>query len=119
MFKILLTVFFAFCLAFTPVFAQSGVQSGKFTVNSSTSGFNLDKNSGDRSVTVEINFPKPFDVKPSVVLSVTSIDADKDTNLRYNIEAVSVSRDGFIVKVSTWSDTKIHGISGQWIAHVE
>jgi len=117
--KIILSVFFAVCLTFVSVFAQSGIQSGKFTANASTEGYTLNKNSGDRSVSIEIAFPKPCETKPVIVLSVTSIDADKSTNVRYSVEAVSVSRDGFTIKVSTWSDSKIHGVTGQWIAYTE
>jgi hypothetical protein len=119
MYRVLVSTVFIFCLSFTAVLAQSGIQSGKFAVNSSTNGYTLNKNSGDRSVSIEITFPKPCETKPVVVLSVTSVDADKDTNVRYSVEAVSVSRDGFTVKISTWADTKIHGISGQWIAYTE
>ncbi|MFO7446546.1 MAG: H-type lectin domain-containing protein [Ignavibacteriaceae bacterium] len=117
--KLLSTVLVTLCLTFATALAQDGVQSGKFAVNTATASYNLHKNSGDRSVTIEISFTKPFDIKPTVVLSVTQLDADKDTNVRYSVDASSVSRDGFTIKVSTWADSKIYGLSGQWIAHVE
>ena len=54
-----------------------------------------------------------------VVLSITMIDVDTKTNVRYNVEAISVSRDNFTIKITTWSETKIFGIAGSWIAHTE
>ena len=57
--------------------------------------YNLDTNTGERSTTIEINYAKPYDVKPKVIVSVTQLDADKETNSRYNVEVLSVSRDGF------------------------
>ncbi|MCX7611250.1 MAG: H-type lectin domain-containing protein [Ignavibacterium sp.] len=98
-------------------FSQSFVQSGTWSINPSVSGYNLDKGNGDRSMTIDIEFPKPFESKPTVVLSVSQIDTDKDTNSRYNIEAISVSRDGFTLKVRTWADSKVYSMSGYWIAY--
>lgn len=113
--------FFAFLIVFVALssitFSQSFVQSGIWTVNPSVSGYNMDKNTGERTMTVDIEFPKPFDTKPTVVLSVTQIDTDKDVNSRYNVEAISVSRDGFTLKVRTWADSRVYSLSGYWIAH--
>jgi hypothetical protein len=106
-----------FILSSSYLFAQVAIQSGTFSANTSTPGYTLDKNSGDRSVTIEVNFDKPFDKKPTVVLAVVKLDADNKTNLRYNIETLSVSRDAFTVKISTWSEGKIYGIGGSWIAY--
>lgn len=114
----LTTVIFFVALS-TSLFAQSQVESGKFSANTSSQNYTLDKNSGDRSYTIEITFPKPFETKPNVVLAVSQLDAATSTNIRYNVEAVSVSRDNFTVKISTWSDSKILGISGTWLAHTE
>jgi hypothetical protein len=104
---------------FTVSFAQSHILSGKFSGNSQSSGYTLDKGSGERSYSIEVNFLKPFEARPNVALSVTQIDAEKGANLRYSIDAISVSRDGFTVKILTWGDAKIFGISGYWIAHSE
>ncbi|MCK7526150.1 MAG: H-type lectin domain-containing protein [Ignavibacteriales bacterium] len=48
------------------------------------------------------------------------MDADKESNLRYNVEAISDFRDGFTIKVRTWSDSEI--IFNQriyWVAFTE
>jgi hypothetical protein len=112
-----LSFLFFFILGSSFIFAQAKIQSNKFSVGSSTANYTLDKNSGDRSITIDVTFDKPFDKKPSVILSVTSLDADTKSNLRYNVEASSISRDGFTIKISTWSETKIFNIGGSWIAY--
>jgi H-type lectin domain len=118
--KLVLTSALLFLLAFTAsTFAQSQVESGTFGVNSKTPNYTLNKNSGDRSVTVEVNFTKPFESKPDVVLSVTQMDANTSSNLRYDVEPVSISRDGFTIKITTWADCTINSIRGTWLAHAE
>lgn len=103
----------------SPVLAQTKVQDGSWSVNQSVSGFALDKNDGKRAITIEVRFENPFIKKPKVMLSVTQLDADKEANLRYNAEALSISRDGFTIKFRTWSDSKIFSASGYWLAHLE
>lgn len=107
-------ILFFTCTTF--VSAQS-VQSGTWSITPATSGYTLDKGTGERTMTIDIDFNKPFDTKPNVVLSVTQIDADKDFNQRFNIEAMSISRDGFTIKIRTWADSKVYSISGFWVAH--
>ena len=92
------------------------VQSGTFSANSTNQGYTLNKESGDRTYSIEVNFPEGFNVKPNIILSVSNIDADKDTNLRYDVVAKAISRDGFVITIKTWSDSKIYGISGSWMA---
>ena len=109
----------AFILFSALAVAQSSVQSGAFSVTPTVTGFTLDKGTGERSVSIEITFDKPFDKKPKIVLSTVSIDTDNKSNVRYKIEANSVSRDGFMVKVTTWADSKIYSLGGNWLAHSE
>lgn len=93
------------------------MQSGNWSVSPSLEQYSLDSNDGERSMTIEIKFSHSFEKIPRLFLSISQVDASNKTNLRYNIEAVSVSRDGFTLKVVTWADTKIYSISGSWIAH--
>lgn len=100
--------------------ALAQMQSGKFVVSKASNGYTLDKNTGDRSYLLEVNYPIPFDKKkPTIVLSVTGIDAEKEVNLRYKVEAISVSRDNFTIKISTWSDSRIYELDGTWLAYTE
>ena len=98
-------------------FAQEDVLSGKWKVNTSTPGYTLDKNEGDRTVTIQVSFDKPFDTKPDVILGVTLLDAASKDNVRYNVAPISISRDGFVIKIATWSNSKISAIGGYWMAH--
>jgi len=92
------------------------MQSSSWSVNQSLAGYSLDKNNGERTMTIDIDFETPFTEKPQIFLSVAQIDADKESNLRYNVEAISISRYGFTLKVRTWSDSKLFSISGYWVA---
>ncbi len=107
-----------FVVAFSVV-ASAQTQSGQWASSVGNAGYNLDTNTGDRSTTIEVNFVKPYDIKPKVLVSVSQLDADKAFNSRYSVEILSVSRDGFTVKIKTWSDSKIYSIGGYWLAYVE
>jgi hypothetical protein len=108
--------FIFLCLLSISSSAQN-MQSSSWSANQSLASYSLDKNMGERTVTVEIKFEKPFTKKPHIFLSVTQIDSDKESNVRYNVEPISVSRDGFTIKVRTWADSKLFSISGYWTAH--
>jgi hypothetical protein len=100
-------------------FAQTKVQSGTWGASVDTEGYTLSENQGERSVTISVNFLDPFENKPDVLLGVTLLDATSEKNLRYKVESLSVSRDAMTIKISTWQDTKIFGISGYWMAHAK
>lgn len=116
--SLLLSVLFVLSLAFA-VSAQVKVLSGTWSASTSTPGYTLAENKGDRSVTLTVNFLDPFENKPDVTLAVTLLDATSDKNVRYKVEALSVSRDAMTIKISTWADTRILGIQGYWLAHGE
>ena len=112
------TVIFLFLFIILTGFSLAQtIQSSSWSANQSLVGYSLDKNNGERTTTVEIKFEKPFIKKPHIFLSVTQIDSDKESNVRYNVEAISISRDGFTIKVRTWADSKLFSISGYWTAH--
>lgn len=104
-----------FLLLSISVSAQK-MQSSSWSVNQSLAGYSLDTNNGERTMTIDIDFETPFTKKPQIFLSVSQIDSDKESNLRYNVEAISISRDGFTLRVRTWSDSKLFSISGYWLA---
>lgn len=117
--KLSVLIFVILFLGCATLISAQSVQSGSWAVTPATPGFTLDKNNGERTMTVDIDFDKPFDTKPNVFLSVTQMDSDKGFNTRYKVEAMSVSRDGFTLKIRTWADSKISSISGFWLAHTE
>ncbi len=96
-------------------FAQQS-QTGTYFANSKTAGYTLHENTGDRSVSIEVSFVEPFKVKPHVVISVSQLEVGNETTIRYNVQPKFISRDGFVIKISTWSDTRILQIGGSWIA---
>ena len=100
-------------------FAQVQIESGTWGINASHQNYTLDKNQGNRDVTVEVTFDVPFDEKPDVIIGVTMLDANSEKNIRYKVTSLSVSRDGFTIKVATWAETKIFGISGYWMAYAK
>jgi len=108
-----------FLLVSAFAFSQTQVLSGTWGASSDTKSYTLNQNSGDRSITIQVNFLKPFENKPDVVCGISSIDVDKSTAVRYAVKPISVSRDGFTVEVKTWGDTKITSITGFWMAHAE
>ena len=100
-------------------FAQEQVESNKWGVSTTKTGYTLDGNEGNRSMTIDVSFVYPFDEKPDIIIGVTMLDATTQTNVRYNVSPMSISRDGFTIKIATWSDSKIYGIGGYWIAHAK
>ena len=115
--KNIYTSIFLFSFIFLTGFSSAQtMQSRSWSVNQTIGGYSLDNNDGERTMTIDIDFETPFKEKPQIFLSVTQIDSDKGSNLRYNVEAISISRDGFTLKVRTWSDSKIFSISGYWVA---
>lgn len=107
-----------FFVAFSALLSAQ-TQSGQWSTKAGDTAYNLDANTGDRAMTIEVTFKNPYEVKPKVMLSVTQIDADKGFNNRYNVEVLSVSRDAFTVRIRTWADSKIYSISGYWLAYTE
>lgn len=71
---------------------------------------------GDRYVRVPIAFAAPFQKPPHITVGICGIDASRDQNLRFNITAEDVTREGFTLKFVTWDDTKIARASANWSA---
>jgi hypothetical protein len=92
------------------------IQSGTFKASESTPNYTLAAGTGDRMVEIDVKFDKPFTSKPQIILSLTTVDGAKESNLRYNIQADAVTRDGFTIQLKTWSDTKIFMLGGTWLA---
>ncbi len=115
LFTILVIVLFASAFSY----AQVQVQSGTFFYDKTAKGYTLHENQGKRTVDFEINFTKPFDKKPKVVIMPSLIDAERATQVRYNISAKGISRDGFVLQAEVWGDTQFNAIGGFWLAHTE
>lgn len=118
--KIKLLIILSFTIALSnSLLAQTTIQSSSWSFNQSLPAYSLDNNSGERVMTLDVDFETPYKKIPHIFLSVTQLDADKETNLRYNVEAISISRDGFTLRVKTWADSRLFSISGYWLASTE
>ncbi|HSC80686.1 MAG TPA: H-type lectin domain-containing protein, partial [Chitinolyticbacter sp.] len=53
---------------------------------------------------------------PTVLVSLSFVDAEQSRNLRLNSWADSVTASGCRLAIHTWADTVIYGASGTWIA---
>jgi hypothetical protein len=97
--------------------AQMKVQTGIWNADKNISNYTLAAGGEmERTVTLNITFPKPFTAKPDVSFSITRFDADTNINTRYDVKAVSVHKGGFTLEVKTWGGTKINLIGGTWMA---
>jgi hypothetical protein len=98
--------------------AQSFVQTGEFSVErTKVSNYMLDSGSDqERTLQLNITFPKAFNNKPEVMLSVTKFDGEKGINTRFSVKVLSVHKAGFSMEIKTWGGSKIHMIGGMWMA---
>ena len=71
---------------------------------------------GDRTVRVTLAFAMPFQKPPHVTVGISGIDASHAQNLRFNIAAQDITREGFVLTFVTWDDTKIARASASWSA---
>jgi hypothetical protein len=117
--KRLLLTLGLFLMVSAVAFSQTQVLSGTWCGDQGKSNYTLHENKGERKYTIEVNFLKPFENKPDVVVGVSALDVDKNINVRYSVNPKSISRDGFTIEAATWGDTKIFAICGFWIAHAE
>lgn len=111
------------------------IQGGTFFFDSSTKNFTLNANEGKREAAIEVNFPKPFNDKPTVLVALTLIDLQGEkfeiqANLKVNqtiesrglkiaADATGISRDGFVVKIVVWGNTKVNAAGGSWFAFTQ
>ena len=114
--KILFTLAL-FGLLFSGINAQ--MKSGSFVFNSETPGYMLHSGDGLRSIEKDIVFDKPFDSKPKVRMAITMLDSKNESQTRYSVGAIAVTREGFTIKASVWNDTKFNAIAGNWFAEAE
>ncbi|KAB2838844.1 MAG: hypothetical protein F9K45_10820 [Melioribacteraceae bacterium] len=114
--RVLLTAVFFILLGFVSNISAQQVLYGNFNFDYTMQGFTLDKNTGERVYTAYVKFEPGFDKMPTVIMSVNKLDSSKDDNIRYDVSADAVSRDGFTIKIKTWGNSKIYGIGGGWIA---
>lgn len=117
--KLTYYLFFILMLVLSISLQSQELRSGSWRVTLNDADFILNQGSGDRIMQKEVRFSPPFESMPNVSVFATFIDAQKGENLRYDVKAIGVSRDGFIIRIKTWNNTKLLGIGGDWIAEAE
>ncbi len=111
-----LTIILSF-LFVSNLFSQT-ILSGKFGANFESSNYTLNKGEGKRTYSIEVKFEKPFETTPEIILSVNILDADGGKKkVAFKVDSKAVSRDGFVIEITTWGDSKINNIQGNWLAH--
>ncbi|MCX7874568.1 MAG: H-type lectin domain-containing protein [Melioribacteraceae bacterium] len=110
--------FILFISLFVNLNGQSFVQTGEFSVEKTkVSNYMLDSGSDqERTLQLNITFPKQYKNKPEVMLSVTKFDGEKGINTRYSVKLLSVHKAGFSMEIKTWGGSKIYMIGGMWMA---
>jgi len=99
----------------TALMAQT-VQHGSFTAGPETEGWTLNDGTGQRSVQIMVLFDKPFESAPTVTLGITGFDISNEKGVRLTVKVEKVTIAGFVIRVSTWADSKIFGVNGDWFA---
>jgi hypothetical protein len=97
------------------------LDAGTFAADLTAEGWALNGGSGRRTHILFIRFARPFAVRPAVLLSLSGIDggAGSDGNVRVAVDAENVTREGFVLTITTWADSRVTGVSGQWLAAAE
>ncbi|XP_059143505.1 uncharacterized protein LOC131930856 [Physella acuta] len=70
----------------------------------------------DKRSVQTIKFAKPYGTPPTVVVTVETMDASKDTNLRYSVAVGQITTTGAQITLATWADTQIFGAYVRWYA---
>jgi hypothetical protein len=71
---------------------------------------------GERVNKKQINFEKPFENIPEVVVSLSGLDSQNNVNTRINVNALNITNNGFVLEYKTWADSQITQIRANWIA---
>ena len=101
-------------------FAKCRVRTGrKRTHWSWTSDHPFVSGSGSRSVWYWVKFTPnfPWGAKPKVEVSLNGLDINKDRNLRVTASVAWRNRQGFVLKITTWADTKVYFAEYTYNAH--
>ncbi|MCX6169303.1 MAG: H-type lectin domain-containing protein [Ignavibacteriales bacterium] len=96
---------------------QMKVQTGVWNADKTISNYTLAAGGEmERTLLLNVTFPKPFTVKPEISFSITRFDADTNINTRYDVKVSSAHKAGFTLEIKTWGGTKINLIGGTWMA---
>ena len=75
-----------------------------------------DSGHGRRKHTIPIKFQTTFLASPNVFLSIRRLDHSRRQEVRFDIEAVDIKKDGFTLCIKTWEDSEVYGAGVCWLA---
>ena len=113
--KMISMVVIAMLAGASTLFAQT-IAHGQFSAGSVTEGWTLSDGTGVRSAQIMVLFDKPFESAPTVTLGVTGFDISNEKGIRMTVKVENVSIAGFVIRVTTWADSRISSVSGDWFA---
>ncbi len=94
-----------------------GVQQGsKILFSDFADGGPMWTGHGPRESRHKVEFAEPFSAAPSVMTAISMWDADTRSNLRADLSAEKITREGFDLVFRTWADTRIARIRADWTA---
>lgn len=71
---------------------------------------------GQREIRKHIPFKEAFHSAPAVIVGLSLWDSDTRANLRADLGAENVTREGFDLVFRTWGDSRIARIRADWTA---
>jgi hypothetical protein len=91
---------------------------GDFSADLNSEGWSLGSGVGVRTHIIFVTFERPFESVPTVVVALSGYDAGtgKDGTVRVSLKTEKIARDGFVIKVQTWGDSRVSAVNGSWIA---
>jgi H-type lectin domain len=91
---------------------------GRFGADTNDGGWTLDTGSGQREFRRTIPFERTLK-NPKVLVALSGIDADTNVGLRVSVSAQKVNATGFDLVFSSWAESRIFGVTGDWMAYGE
>lgn len=89
------------------------IQSGRHT----QTGGAISTGTGERVVDVRIDFAQPFVRVPTVQVSMAHLDTAGAPNMRVQVNALAVQTTGFTLRMVTWADSIVFGMTTSWVAY--
>lgn len=71
---------------------------------------------GQRWMFFKFCFRSRFNTVPKVLLDVSTVDADIEQNVQYNLSLQDISREGFTLVFQTWGHSAIASADIVWVA---
>ena len=70
----------------------------------------------ERSHDIHVTFPTPYSKPPQVSVAISHLDSDGRTNTRLRADVLAVDPNGFDVRILTWADSQVYGVTVSWVA---